>query len=120
MSEGSPGEPTTQSSGRKVLRPTRRQRWAFTLFALPIAAVVAPVVYSRIHPSIAGVPFFVWYQFAAVVFGGLVTAIVYVLRGTESKLTRQKSTQPLQVMTPVQARARRISLPGRYMEGADS
>lgn len=98
MSEGSPGESTTQSSGRKVLRSTRRQRWAFSLFALPIAAVVAPVVYSRIQPSLAGVPFFVWYQFAAVVFGGLVTAVVYVLRGPENKLTRQESTQPLQAI----------------------
>jgi hypothetical protein len=44
------------------------------------------------------VPFFVWYQFAAVVFGGLVTGVVYLLRGTEGKLARRTSTTQAQAM----------------------
>jgi hypothetical protein len=50
---------------------------------LPVAAVVYPPLYDRDHPAIAGVPFFVWYQLAAVVFGGVVTGVVYLLRGAE-------------------------------------
>lgn len=65
-------------------RPHRR--WAFFLFALPIAAVVVSAVYNRIHPELAGIPFFVWYQFTAVVFGAAVTGVVYLLRGTEKRV----------------------------------
>jgi hypothetical protein len=52
-----------------------------------LAAVIVPALYSRIAPRLGGVPFFVWYQFAAVVFGGVITGIVYVLRGTGRELT---------------------------------
>jgi hypothetical protein len=55
---------------------------------LPIAAIVYPPLYDRRHPTIAGVPFFVWYQLAAVVFGGVMTGVVYLLRGTERSLSR--------------------------------
>ena len=48
--------------------------------ALPVAAVVYPPMYDRQHPSLGGVPFFVWYQLAAVVLGGVVTGVVYLLR----------------------------------------
>ena len=50
------------------------------LLALPVAAVVVPPLYARDAPRLAGIPFFVWYQLAAVVFGGLVTGVVYLLR----------------------------------------
>jgi len=50
------------------------------LLLLPVAAVVYPPLYNRRHPSLAGMPFFVWYQLAAVVFGGVVTGVVYLLR----------------------------------------
>ena len=66
-----------------VERVGRRRRWAFLLLLLPVAAVVYPPLYDRDHPAIAGVPFFVWYQLVAVVFGGVVTGIVYLLRGGE-------------------------------------
>jgi hypothetical protein len=68
-------------------RPQGR-RWAFLLLLLPIASIVYPPLYDHRHPALAGVPFFVWYQFVAVIFGGLVTGIVYVLRGTERSLSR--------------------------------
>lgn len=80
MGRGTGGDPGA-GTGRQ------RRRWAFVLFALPVAAVVAPAVYNRVHPELAGVPFFVWYQFTAVLFGALVTGIVYVLRGTEEHVT---------------------------------
>ncbi len=42
-----------------------------------------PPLYARDSPRLAGIPFFVWYQLAAVVFGGLVTGLVYLLRERE-------------------------------------
>jgi hypothetical protein len=43
-------------------------------------------LYSHRTPAIAGIPFFVWYQIVAVVFGGVVTGVVYLLRGSERTL----------------------------------
>ena len=61
-----------------------RRPWALWLLLLPLAIVIYPPLYSHRPPCVAGVPFFVWYQIAAVVaFGGVVTGVVYLLRGTE-------------------------------------
>jgi hypothetical protein len=68
-------------------RPQGR-RWALLLLLLPIAAVVWPPLYDHRGPTLIGIPFFVWYQFVAVLFGGLVTGIVYVLVGTERSRSR--------------------------------
>jgi Protein of unknown function (DUF3311) len=57
--------------------------WALLLLLLPIAAIIYPPFYSHVKPTIAGVPFFVWYQLVAVAFGGIVTGVVYLLRGSE-------------------------------------
>ncbi|HVU78871.1 MAG TPA: DUF3311 domain-containing protein [Gaiellaceae bacterium] len=62
--------------------PTRR-RWALLLFLVPLAAVLYPPLYDRRHPTLGGVPFFVWYQLAIVVLAGVVTGVVYLLRGAE-------------------------------------
>ena len=40
--------------------PRQRRPWALWLLLLPIAAVLVPPLYSHDHPSVAGVPFFVW------------------------------------------------------------
>ena len=58
-----------------------RRRWALALFVLPVAAVVYPPLYDRRSPTLGGVPFFVWYQLAVVVLAGVVTGVVYLLRG---------------------------------------
>jgi uncharacterized protein DUF3311 len=63
--------------------PRRRRPWAVWLLVVPVLAVLVPPLYARDHPNVAGIPFFVWYQIVAVVFGGGVTGLVYVLRGTE-------------------------------------
>lgn len=91
MTEGdSQIAPTT---GAEPRASPQRRRWAFVLFLLPIAAVIAPAFYSRLSPRLGGVPFFIWYQFAAVVFGGVITGIVYLLRGPERELSRAKSPE---------------------------
>jgi hypothetical protein len=79
------GRPVVQGGDEQ--RPQGRP-WAFLLLLLPIASIVYPPLYDRRHPTLAGIPFFVWYQLAAVVFGGVVTGVVYVLRGTERSLSR--------------------------------
>ena len=68
-------------------RPQSR-RWALLLLLLPIASIIYPPLYDHRQPALVGIPFFVWYQFAAVVFGGAVTGVVYVLRGTERSLSQ--------------------------------
>lgn len=78
----------------------QRRPWALALFVLPVAAVVVPALYNRIHPELAGVPFFIWYQFTAVVFGAVVTGIVYVLRGTEKRVTAAPHASPLTAEPP--------------------
>jgi hypothetical protein len=66
--------------------PRQRRPWALWLLLVPVATIVYPPFYSHRHPYLGGVPFFVWYQIAAVCFGGVVTGIVYALRGTERAL----------------------------------
>jgi hypothetical protein len=61
----------------------RKRPWALWLLLLPLATIVYPPLYNHRTPLLGGLPFFVWYQLAAVVFGGVVTGIVYLLRGTE-------------------------------------
>lgn len=64
-------------------RGKQRRRWALWLFLLPVAAIIYPPLYNREHPTLIGIPFFVWYQLCAVVFGGVVTGVVYLVRGGE-------------------------------------
>lgn len=68
--------------------PRQRRPRALWLLLVPVAAVVYPPLYNHDSPSIGGLPFFVWYQLAAVAFGGIVTGIVYLVRGTERSLER--------------------------------
>jgi Protein of unknown function (DUF3311) len=63
--------------------PQQHRPWALWLLLVPAATVLYPPLYSYRSPALGGVPFFVWYQIAAVVFGGVVTGIVYLLRGAE-------------------------------------
>lgn len=65
--------------------PQRRPR-SLWLLLVPMLAIAYPPLYSRTDPEIGGVPFFVWYLILAVVFGGVVTGAVYVLRGTEASV----------------------------------
>ena len=60
-------------------RPTHR--WAMLLLILPLAAVLWPPFFNRDHPTLVGIPFFVWYQLVGVAAGGIVTGIVYRLGG---------------------------------------
>jgi hypothetical protein len=53
-------------------------RW-YWLLLTPVVAMLWIPSYNRMEPSIAGVPFFYWYQFLWIALTGLVTLIVYLL-----------------------------------------
>ncbi|MFN2581255.1 MAG: DUF3311 domain-containing protein [Candidatus Dormibacteria bacterium] len=60
-------------------RQRRRIRWALVLLVIPFIALLYPPFYSMLTPRLAGIPFFIWYQFAWVILGVAVTGLVYAL-----------------------------------------
>ncbi|MBV9330301.1 MAG: DUF3311 domain-containing protein [Alphaproteobacteria bacterium] len=56
----------------------RRFRPVHLLLAVPYLAVLWPPLYNHVEPSIAGVPFFYWYQMGCVALGALVLLPVYL------------------------------------------
>jgi Protein of unknown function (DUF3311) len=60
--------------------PARRGRhWARVLLILPFIALLFPTLYAHADPRLAGIPFFIWYQFAWVIVGVAITGLVYFL-----------------------------------------
>ena len=55
---------------------TDRSPWNWLLL-VPLAAVLFPPLYNRMTPELFGVPFFYWYQLAAVFIGVACTVVVY-------------------------------------------
>jgi hypothetical protein len=47
------------------------------LLLVPLLITLYPPLYNRTDPELFGIPFFYWYQLAAVVIGIASTAIVY-------------------------------------------
>jgi Protein of unknown function (DUF3311) len=47
------------------------------LLLLPLALTLFPPIYNSIDPTIADIPFFYWYQMAAIVVSVVVTLLVY-------------------------------------------
>lgn len=58
---------------------TARRGLVVVLLLTPVLAVLAVPVYSRAEPSVAGVPFFYWSQFAAVPLTMLAMAVAALL-----------------------------------------
>lgn len=72
--------PLEQLDRLLAAEPRPRRPWALLLLLLPILAVIYPPLYNDDKPAVGGIPFFVWYQMLAVVFGGAITGLVYLLR----------------------------------------
>lgn len=47
------------------------------LLLLPLFATLYPPLFNREYPDLAGIPFFYWYQLAAIGIGVVCTLIVY-------------------------------------------
>jgi hypothetical protein len=62
---------------RKSPTSRRRGRWARLLLLIPFVALLFPTLYAHAEPRLAGIPFFIWYQFAWVILGVTITAVVY-------------------------------------------
>jgi Protein of unknown function (DUF3311) len=56
-----------------------RSHWPRLLLVIPFLGVLWVPFYNRIEPSLAGIPFFYWYQLAWVVLGAAVVLAVYLI-----------------------------------------
>ncbi len=52
----------------------------FVLLLIPFVATLCTPIYNRVHPSLAGIPFFYWYLLAWVVITSVLTWIVERMR----------------------------------------
>jgi hypothetical protein len=60
-------------------KTSRRGRWARILLIVPFVALLFPTLYAHAEPRLAGIPFFIWYQFLWVILGVGITGLVYAL-----------------------------------------
>ncbi|MDP9396532.1 MAG: DUF3311 domain-containing protein [Actinomycetota bacterium] len=47
------------------------------LLLVPLVATLLPSFYNRVEPRLWGIPFFYWYQLAAIAIGVTCTLVVY-------------------------------------------
>ncbi len=68
-----------------MLRRPHARHW-YWLLLLPYAALLWPPLYARHDPTIAGIPFFYWYQFVWIALSGLMTGCVaWLMRNPEER-----------------------------------
>lgn len=56
--------------------------WYLLLLLLFVPSMWVPL-YNRIDPTFIGMPFFWWFQLALVIFGAVLTAVVYFITEDE-------------------------------------
>ena len=63
--------------------PRQTVRWVVIALILlaPFVGLLYPKWYSKVTPQLSGIPFFIWYQFAWLIFGTFLLVIVYLVRG---------------------------------------
>ena len=62
-------------SGRKPGRQAKNGWYALLLLQYVLALCVP--YYNKVEPTLAGIPFFYWYQMVMVLVGAALTAVVY-------------------------------------------
>jgi hypothetical protein len=60
----------------------RARNWILLLLIPPFVAVLYPPFYAGVNPTLAGVPFFIWYQFLWTIITSILTIVVYLVHGT--------------------------------------
>jgi hypothetical protein len=70
---------TGEKSARREFRPVH------LLLIVPYLAVLWPPLYNRIEPSLAGVPFFYWYQLLWILLGAFLLYPVYRAEGRDGR-----------------------------------
>lgn len=63
----------------------RRFRRVHLLLIVPYVAILWVPFFNRAEPSIAGIPFFYWYQMLWIVLGALLLLPVYLIEERDSK-----------------------------------
>ena len=53
--------------------------WPRLLFLIPLIAILWLPFYNRLDPTLAGIPFFYWYQLALILVCAVLVLIVYVI-----------------------------------------
>ena len=59
--------------------PARPVAWARMLLLIPFIAVLWVSSYNSVEPTLAGVPFFYWYQLLWILLGAVIIGVVYRL-----------------------------------------
>ena len=57
----------------------KRAFW-YALFLVIIGVAASVPLYNRVEPTLVGIPFFYWFQFAWIVVTAIVTALAYRAR----------------------------------------
>jgi hypothetical protein len=74
MAVREPDDPAVKSRARGERHDRSPWNW---LLLLPLVVTLFPPVYNKIDPRLFDVPFFYWYQMAAIVLSVIVTLAVY-------------------------------------------
>ena len=78
MTTQNPDRPASSGGAASTGRGRRSDRspcnW---LLLVPLALVLYPPLYNRVEPELFDIPFFYWYQLAAIGASVLVTVLVY-------------------------------------------
>jgi hypothetical protein len=71
-------------------RPSRKRRFRLVhlLLIVPYVAVLWPPFYDHAEPSLAGVPFFYWYQMLWIAIGALILLPAYLVEERDSGAAR--------------------------------
>ena len=76
MATRDPLDPANPSQARARAQRHDRSPWNWLLL-LPLVVTLFPPIYNSIDPRLFNVPFFYWYQMAAIVLSVVVTLAVY-------------------------------------------
>ena len=60
-------------------RPVTPVIWARALLVLPFITMLWVASYNSVEPSIAGIPFFYWYQLVWILISAVLIGFVYLL-----------------------------------------
>lgn len=75
-------------------RSARASRGWYLLLLIPFVATLWVPFYNSVDPTLAGIPYFYWYQFLWVVISVVITAFVYVMT-RESEVVEPEPQSPL-------------------------
>ncbi len=81
MTVHEPDPPSRHPDGSFADGTRRAQRsdhspWNW-LLVLPLVVTLFPPIYNKVDPTLTDIPFFYWYQMAAIAFSVAITLVVY-------------------------------------------